>query len=183
MVNGNSAFLGSLAWQFTKPEGHIYENLSAKVVEFYPAGYTQKFIRPYKNISGAAEEVNRQEFYQQLYEEAADINRESEVFPFENYEYKIDFVREPNNKYDPFALRVSISTPNNNYWNDYHAGYVPARINQLLLANIERISDIQILSVIDNLNDKFYCARIGLGYDGTVLNTLGKEAINRFKYI
>lgn len=179
----SNPFLEHLAWQFAKPEGKIFEDQNAKVVEFWPAGYSQSFLSPCKNIPGAAEKINRQEFYAQLYKEAEDLGTESNLFPFANVKYKILFVPEPHNKYDPCALKIEISTPDNGYWNDYSVGYVPAKINQLVIANKERISDKRILTVTNNLNDKFYCARIALGYDGTILNDIEDKSLERFKWI
>lgn len=179
----SSPFLGDKAWQFAKPNGLIYEDQSAKIVEFYPAGYSQSFFRPLKSLAGAAEKVNRQEFYKQLYSEAVELGTEEDFYPFSNVEYKIQFVPEPTNKYDAFALIVRISTPEDKYWNDYSIGYVPAKINQTVLANKERISDKKILSVTDCLNDKFYCARIAIGYDGVKLNGIEDKSLERFRWI
>jgi hypothetical protein len=176
-----SGLLDNLSWQFQKPNGLIYDNTQAKVLEFWPAGYTQKFIRKSLTVDGAAEEVNRQEFYKQLYLEAVGLGKELEFFPFEDFEYEIEFVPEPHNRYDPFALRIDFIMPGRDWVAEYHVGYVPAKINKNLLANKENISDIQILAVTDSLNDKFYCARIAVGYDGTVLNNVEDKVLKRFR--
>jgi len=176
-----TGILGSKSWQYNKPDGLIYDNVEAKVLEFWPAGYTQKFIRKSPSIEGAAEQVNRQEFYSQLYDEAIVAGRELELFPFQGLEYEIKFVPEPNNRYDPFALKIEFAFPNQNWMSEYHIGFVPAKINQLLLLNRERVSDKQILMVTNCLNDKFYCARIAIGYDGTVLNNIEDKILKRFR--
>jgi hypothetical protein len=57
---------------------------------------------------------------------------------------------------------------------------VPAKINQTLLQNIERISDIAIHSVTSDLNDKFYCARIAIAYDDKTFDIEPHSDMKRF---
>jgi len=176
----NKGILGPLSWQYQKPDGYIFDNIESKVLEFYPAGYSQSFLRKMPHISDEkntfCEQVNRQEFFKKLFDQAEALGREEEKFPFRGFKYKIELEPEPTNRFDRNAVKVVLSAPQGgdkvtsiSYWNDYSIGYVPARINTVLLDNIERIEDIVILSVTDSLNDKFYCARIAVGYDGKLL--------------
>jgi hypothetical protein len=167
-----NSILSDISWQFQKPDGDIYDNTQAKVLEFYPAGYTQKFMTPAK-IKGVVTQINRQEYFKMLWEEAETLESTEKLFPFSDskFKYKINFVPEPWNRFDSFAIRIEICiSANNSEPISYNIGYVPAKINKKILANKEMISDKQILSVTETLKDKFYCARIAVAYDNTVLN-------------
>lgn len=176
------SILDTDSWRYQKASAHIYDNTHDNTLEFYPAGYTQKFIR---KVVGKdyCEEVRRQEFFKRLYDHAEHIGKADAIFPFKGYEYKIELVPEPDNRYDIYAMKVVFSTPNENikYWNDYSIGYVPAKINQKILINLEMISDIAIHSVSDCLNDRFYCARLAVGYDGKTFPKELHPDMKRFK--
>jgi hypothetical protein len=177
----SEGLLGELSWRYQKAGSQIWDNVSNRTLEFYPAGYTQKFIR---KVTGKdyAEQVNRQEFFERLWKQADVLGKTDDTFPFKHFDYEIKFVPEPGNKFDKFAIKIIFSTPQENidYWNEYCIGYVPARINQILLQNRERTSDVAIHSVTNNLNDKFYCARIAVGYDGKELVKSAHSDMKRF---
>jgi hypothetical protein len=169
-----NGILGDLSWQYQKPGGFIYDNVKEKKLELYPAGYTQTFFKKRSDIQDirACEQVNRQEFYKKLYKQAEIAGRDGELFPFRGYKYDLYLEHDPKNKYDKYAIKIVLvakDDPNVEYWNDYSIGFIPAKINRVILKNMERINDIQILSVVDVLNDKFYCARIIIAYDGAIL--------------
>lgn len=156
-----AGLLKELSWQFAKPDGLIYDNTQNRVLEFFPAGYAQSFITQSTTTPDVAVKINRQEIFKEIYERAELIGRETEQYPFDTETYSISFIPEEFNKYDPSAIRIELSFKDTTY----NIGYVPARINKKLLENKDRITGKKILFVTNNLNDRFYCARIGVEYD------------------
>ena len=159
--------LGKVSWQHQKSNGAIYDNVRKKVLEFFPAGFSQTFIRPYPDIPGASEEVSRQILYKMLYDTAEELEREEEHYPFRDFEYTVHLENDPKNRYDKRAIKIVLNAPSHspaNEWLSHCLGYVPAKINKFI--QLDRISDVRIHSVVNNLYNQYYCARISVFYDG-----------------
>ncbi len=158
----SDGILGKLSWKFQNPYGQIYDNVKSSILSLWPAGYSQSFLRPCKNIPDACEKINRQELFKALYKVAESQGTELERWPLKEYSYKIHLEHEPTNRWDENAIKIMLVSDEGKCC----MGYIPSKINSVLLENLERIDSIQIETVTDTLNKKFYCAKLEIFYDG-----------------
>jgi len=168
-----NSILEDLSWQYQKSDSFIFDDIKKQILYIYPAGYTQMFFKKRLDIEGVSccEQVNRQELFKKLYRQA-----DGQLFPFEDCRYDLYLEHDPKNKYDKDAIKIVLTAkddPDAEYWIDYFIGFVPAKINKVVLKNMYSIEDIRILSVANNLNDKFYCTRIAISYGDTQIRNEG----------
>ena len=178
MTTTQSSPLGSLSVYFKESSaqtGGIKDCPTQQCIELYPAGYT----KPSK-ITGES----RQEVHKLIWTAAQQLGKEELLFPFEGLEHNIKLVREPENAYDKFAVRVMFtsSDPKLALIHNRDLGYIPRKISKQIFTNLASISGGRILKVRENFHDKYYTTKIVLSYhpDGFERNVRADIDLDRF---
>jgi len=155
----------------TSQGGHILDQPSLGMLEFYPAGYTKP----------DANGLQRQLAYEKLYTVAKNWDKEDLLYPFGKEDCQILLIKEPTNKFDPNAIRVVMNIRGKlvKKWDPPYTnidlGYVPMKISQMVTKNMGMIGKSTILRVSKNIHEKYYSAKIVVKYGPGGIATVDKN--------
>lgn len=138
---------------------NVIENPQKRTLIIHPAGYTK-----YSTMDG----INRQKIHSDLYTLAKEFGAVYSEFPFGSQYYSILLKKEPDNKYDPFAIKIMMDSSDSSYLSDTHnleLGYIPSSISEQVSKNFSMFDKGQILTVNKNIHDKFYNTAVIFKYD------------------
>ena len=164
MTTKNNSILGDLARLYqikSGPGGGILDSPQEGILELYPAGYTQT-----SNLNGN----NRQDFYSKLWSFAVERTTENAIKPFDfdkQYTYTIDLLHDASNPYDSNAIHLIFSAPSNSrlaILDGGDMGFIPAKINTIILQNLDMIHDVRILKIRSAVHKKYFSAKIEIKY-------------------
>jgi hypothetical protein len=157
----HKSILGAQAWKYQKPTGRIYDKATESRLDFYPAGYSQEYFAKSQTMQGVLMKLNRQLLFKKLYETTETGPKE---YPLSSYKVEILLDHEHDNLYDKNAIHLYLNCPELSIVQE-SLGYVPKVINQLLLKEINRVTDLVVFKVVNDLDDKFFCAKLSMFYD------------------
>jgi len=142
-------------------EAKILDDTKNEILYIVPAGFSQR------NKEGR----ERKLYYKAAYQKAVSFNAEKKLNPFGVNTHSVILQREPQNKYDKFAIRVGIR------FDDYHKtpqwfkpqiwqdlGYVPKVVSKLLCKNFHMLRHGTLLSMHAIFDKDLYFARVAIPY-------------------
>lgn len=141
----------------TAQNSSILDNPEEGRIELYPAGFTHLSSRDGRS---------RQKLFQDLWEKALFLGKETLIYPF-GKDHSIALVPDPHNKYDPNAIHLILRAGHKSVlssWNGLDMGFIPKKINEPILENIEKIHTGYILKVRDGVHHKHHVAKVVLFY-------------------
>ncbi len=173
-VLGNQS---SLYLTKSNERGSILDMPSKGLLELWPAGYTHPSNR---------DNQSRQSVYADLWERAVVDCTENDLYPFGKEGHNIVLEPDPNNEHDGNAIHVVFKAAPGSplaHLDGRDLGFIPKKINTMILKNMDMINGGRILKVKSNFHKKYYTAKVILGYNDTTFSPLSKSTINRFRAI
>lgn len=176
----NPSVLGSLSEFYrtkSQQRGSILDLPDRGQLELYPAGYTKPSER---------DNCSRQDIYKELWQAAVVLNTENESYPLGKKGHNIILIPDPSNEHDPNAIHVILQTAEGtplSHLNGKDLGYVPKKINIQILQNMNMINGGRILKVRSKFHEKYWTAKIVLGYGDMTFSAVSKTTLNRFAAI
>jgi hypothetical protein len=157
----------------TRKTGAILDNVDDQLIELYPAGYT----KPSKQ-DGA----NRQKVHELLFKAAQELGTDGQLFPFDACYHNVILVPEPENQYDPHAVRVVLQSHGGrlSIAHGKDLGYVPKKISRQIAQNIGLFTEGRVLKVRENFHDKYYTTKVMLGYGNHQFISRTERSLERF---
>ena len=138
------------------PENHI--------LYIIPAGFSQR-------ING---EKHRSEYYRAIWEQCVYLQTENELFPLGKEDHLITLVKEPENRHDPYAIKIGIEFKQEvpeqvipgkfkrKKWQDI--GYIPKVISKTIHQNIDNIKKGHLINIYAESPKNIYFGRVALFY-------------------
>src|SRR5688572_21648101 len=119
----------------TQEGGGILDDPYAGKLEMYPAGYTYQ-----SNRDGRT----RQNTYQILWEAAVANKKETDLYPFGLEGHALELVRDTNNTADHYATHLILRVSSDSKYlpkslDGVDLGFVPKKINQQILKNLNKV--------------------------------------------
>ena len=109
-----------------------------------------------------------------MWQQCVYLQTEENLFPLGRDTHSISLIKEPGNRYDPYAIKIGIEfkqeTPEEvlpkffirKKWQDI--GYIPKIISKILNDNLNSIKDGQLINIYSDAPKNIYFARIALFY-------------------
>lgn len=177
MMAKATSILGSQSYLYSESKeenGLILDNPEAGTLEFYPAGYTK---------ASGRDNCNRQNTHEFIYSIAVGLGTENSLQPFPNDGYEILLLQDTSNPYDSNAIHCILHVIDKKhplwYRDGRDLGFIPKKINGILLKNMQLINGVRISSVRMNMHDKYYNSRLTIAYGHNSFNG-PKDDTSRF---
>jgi hypothetical protein len=180
-----SSVLGSQSQLYREKRaetGSILDIPEKGLLELWPAGYTHTSNKG---------DYHRQDVYKMLWEAAVSHSVEDHLYPFGKDNHKVIVEHDPTNNFDENALQVYLVTtdctpfviPKPGMPNKLDMGFIPKKINKIVLKNIDMLNSGRILKVRANFHKKYWTAKVVFGYNETTFSPLSVVTMNRFSAI
>lgn len=176
MTRKTTSPLSSLSVYFREKSaktGGIMDNVDEQCIELYPAGYSKP---------SRQDGCSRQKVHEMLFKAAKELGTHEQLYPFDAFAHNIVLVPEPSNQYDPHAVKVILNSQSSLLAQAHgmDLGYVPKKISRMVATHIRMFGEGRIYKVREKFHDKYYSAKVILGYGDHKFISHVEKSLERF---